>query len=104
MKKSFVLLLVSILALAFFLPVGTVSVVQGVEETVKMPYTHRHNLMNIHIGMRTKPHTDKTSRFFVIIHANDRSQLNERISEVRSLLDGIKVECDDGTLAGPIWE
>ncbi len=88
--------------MAFYLPVGTVSSIDGIDAVIDLPYTYRNNLKNIKLGMETKPYTDKTSRFFVIVNADTREQLNERIEYIRSILDNIKVETDNG-IKTPIW-
>lgn len=90
--------------LAFYLPVGQVLTVHGVAETQQLPFTYRNNLDSIFIGMQTRPHTDKTSRFFTIVSAENREQLNTRVDLIRSYLNGITVKCADGSVCTPIWE
>jgi biotin carboxylase len=90
--------------LAFFLPVGEVISTDGIEDVIRLPYTHRHNLDTITIGMKTRPYTDKTSRFFIIVSADTRKELNDRISRIREQLNAIKVKCNDGNIKTPIWQ
>lgn len=89
--------------MSFYLPVGEVEKVDGIDQVLQLPYVHRHNLDGIQIGMKTKPYTDKTSRYFIIIEAEDRKELAERMTGIREKLNGIEVV----TLSGkktPIWE
>ncbi len=88
---------------AFYLPVGEVIDTSGIEQALSLSYTHRHNLNNIKIGLKTRPYTDKTSRYFIIVDADNREMLDERIKEIRNILDGIKVMTDAGVKT-PIWE
>lgn len=87
--------------IAFYLPVGEVISVEGVGEVQKMPFTHRNNLDEIYVGMRTKPYTDKTSRYFVIVSAINHQELSDRVGLIREKLK-IKVITHDG-VQGPIW-
>ena len=86
--------------IAFFLPVGEVVSLEGVEEVKNMPFTHRNNLDSLYIGLKTKPYTDKTARNFIIVSAESYKQLEEHIKIVRDTLR-IKVKTNNG-LEGPI--
>lgn len=88
--------------ISFFLPQGTVTKVQGVEAVTQLPYTYHNNFSTLLPGMQVKPMTDKTSRFFVIVAADDHIQLMERLETIRSLLQ-VDVATADGT-QGIIWQ
>lgn len=88
--------------MSFYLPVGEVEKTDGVCEVLKLPYVHRHNLNSIKVGLKTKPYTDKTSRYFVVIEAEDREVLTERMAVIREKLDGIEVITPLGKKT-PIW-
>ena len=90
--------------LAFFLPVGTVISIEGVSDVVRQPYVYHNNLKEIFVGMQTKEPRDKTTRFFLIIEGDSRTQLNGRISEIKQHLNKILVRCSDNKCYPPVWE
>lgn len=90
--------------LAFYLPVGTVVSTDGIKAAEELEFTHRNNLSNIKIGMKTKLYTDKTSRFFVTLSASDREELDDRVEVVKGLLNQIEVSTVSGERKGPIWD
>ena len=90
--------------LAFYLPVGTVVSADGIKAVQELDYTHRNNLDNINWGMQTKVYTDKTSRYFITVSANDRGELDNRIETIKGILDRIKVTTASGETRGPIWD
>ena len=89
--------------LAMFLPVGVVECIEGIENVTVLPYVHHHNLADIQIGLCTKEPKDKTARFFLIVEAQDRNKLEQRVIEIKQILNGILVRCEDGSLQHPIW-
>ncbi|MBQ3393363.1 MAG: ATP-grasp domain-containing protein [Lachnospiraceae bacterium] len=89
--------------MAFYIPVGEVVRVSGVEEVQSLPYVHRNQLEKLRAGIRNEEgHTDKTSRIALIVSAPDRDTLNERMAHIRSVLQA-DVKTPDGT-ASLIWE
>ena len=88
---------------AFYLPVGEIVSADCIKEVLDLPYTHRHNFAAIKPGVKTKPYTDKTARFFIIIDAENRKQLDERTEHIRNILNGINVKTING-IKTPIWE
>jgi len=89
--------------LAMFLPVGVVECIEGIANVIALPYVHHHNLDAIQIDMHTKEPKDKTARFFLIVEAQDRNELEQRVIEIKQILNGILVRCEDGSLQHPIW-
>lgn len=89
--------------IAFYLPVGEIISIDGISQVKNMPYTHSNNLNNLYTGMKTKPYTDKTSRYFIIISAPTHEKLKQNINKVRAELK-IKVKSDDGIVRTPIWK
>lgn len=87
---------------SFFLPEGQVNCVEGVQDVVMLPYTYHNNLECLKVGMCIEPMKDKTSRFFVILEAENHEQLNERIAEIKKLIS-VTVKTKDG-LKEIIWE
>lgn len=89
--------------MAFFIPVGTVTKVSGVEEVQSLPYVHHNQLDKLHEGLTIKDaNTDKTSRLALIVSADSRAQLDERMKHIQSLL---RVEVVTGNgVQGLIWE
>lgn len=88
--------------IAFFLPVGEVVSLDGINKVKQLPYVHRHNLEIITLGKKIMPHIDKTSRNFIIISGNNHEQLSMRIKKIKELLQ-IRVKTENG-LKGPIWD
>ena len=73
------------------------------DKAISLPFTHRNNLEDIKEGLETKPFTDKTSRFSIIISGKDRNELNQHIEIVKNILNCIKTETTSGTIETPIW-
>lgn len=87
--------------IAFFLPEGVINEVKGVREIQSLPYVHHNNLDALYIGKHIGKNIDKTSRYFLIMEASDRSELEERIELVHELL---QVNVDNGSKTkGIIW-
>lgn len=86
---------------SFFLPEGKVQSVKGISEVVTLPYTYHNNLETLVEGMEIKPMRDKTSRFFVIVEANDHQELMKRIDIIKKLMM-VEVETTEG-IKGIIW-
>lgn len=86
---------------AFYLPVGEVVSVEGKDEVEALPYVDKSKLANIELGQFTKAAADKNQRCAVILHANSREQMMERIETIKNMLK-IKVKTDQG-IEGPIW-
>lgn len=69
-----------------FLPVGVVECIEGIANVIALPYVHHHNLDAIQIDMHTKEPKDKTARFFLIVEAQDRNELEQRVIEIKQIL------------------
>lgn len=87
---------------AFFLPEGTVTSVEGLEEAKALPYLYAHSLDDITLGKKTGPFSDKTHRYVNVMKADTREELWRRIDKFRSDLK-LVVETKDGP-QGPIWQ
>jgi carbamoyl-phosphate synthase large subunit len=89
--------------MAFYIPVGKVTKVSGVEEVKALPYVHRNQLDKLKVGLENhEGATDKTSRLAMIVSASTRDELNQRMKHIQALLD-VEVETKEGT-RGLIWE
>ena len=88
--------------ISFFLPEGEIINATGIDEVIGLPYTYRNNLDSLVIGKTIKKNTDKTSRFFVIIEANDHEQLLSRCGEIQRMLQ-VDVKNPQGLVQGIIW-
>lgn len=89
--------------MAFYVPVGTVTAIEGLETVKSLPYIHRNQLDKLKIGMvNNEGAVDKTSRFAMIVSADSRRQLEERMAYIRSVLN-VKVRTTKGE-AGLIWQ
>lgn len=89
--------------ISFFLQQGVVADVKGVEDVIKLPYTHHNNFETLTVGKKIKTNADKTGRFFVIIEATNHDQLMARRDYIKQLLQ-IKVNNDKEMIDGIIWE
>lgn len=87
---------------SFFLPEGTVTSVEGIEEAKALPYLHAHSLDDITLGKKTAPFSDKTHRYVNVMMADTREELYRRIENFKNILK-IVVETDEGP-RGPVWE
>lgn len=88
--------------MAFYIPVGTVTAIEGLEEVKQLPYVHRNQLNNLYVGKTTSAaHTDKTSRLAIIVSGKDRAELNERMAHIQRTLQ-VRVETPEG-VKGLIW-
>ena len=90
--------------MAFYLPVGRVTRVEGVEEVCALPFVHRNQLGKLHAGMENREGaTDKTSRLAVIVSGPTRQALMDNMAAVRRTLQ-IEIQAPDGSIHTPIWE
>lgn len=89
--------------ISFFLQQGEIAEVNGVEEVIKLPYTHHNNFETLTIGKKIKANTDKTGRFFVILEADNHDELMARREHIRELLT-VKIKNTEGIVDGIIWE
>lgn len=87
--------------MAFFIPVGTVKMVRGVEQVQALPWVHRNQLDELIPGRTVRANTDKTSRLAMIVSADSHSQLHRRMETLQSLLQA-EVETESG-IQGLIW-
>lgn len=87
---------------AFFLPEGLVKSVRGVEDVVSASFVHHNNLSALKEGMRTKKNTDKTSRFFMVLDADSKDEMDVRINDIKHKLQ-VVVETSENKEEGIIW-
>ena len=88
--------------IAFFLPEGVISEINGVSVVQSLPYVHHNNLDALYVGKRIGKNIDKTSRFFLIMSAADRSELEKRISTIH---DSLRVYVNIGKeIKGIVWD
>lgn len=86
----------------FYLPVGEVLNKDGCDEVEALDYVVKTTFDNISLHSHTKDITDKNQRHAVVLYADSREQILERIETIRSMIK-IKVQTDEG-IKGPIWE
>lgn len=86
----------------FYLPVGEVLTKEGTDEVEALDYVVKTTFDNISLHAHTKAITDKNQRHAVVLFADSREQILERIETIRSMIK-IKVQTEDG-IRGPIWE
>lgn len=88
--------------MAFFLPEGVVKMVRGVEDVVSLPYVHHNNLSALKEGMMSPKNTDKTSRFFMVLDAANREEMEARICDIKRKLQ-VVVVANEKNEEGIIW-
>lgn len=89
--------------MAFYIPVGKVLKVSGVDEVKALPYVHRNQLDKLYAGMENiTGAVDKTSRLAMIVSADSREQLAQRMAQIQSALH-VEVETETG-IKGLIWQ
>jgi len=87
---------------ACVLPAGEVVSVKGVEKIQSLPYIRGNNMGAIRAGMKTIPFTDKTSRYFAVLVADNHRQFIERVQQVRNALH-VTIKTETG-IQGALWE
>ena len=89
--------------IAFYLPKGKVLSVEGLREVLNLPYVHRNQIEKLYVGYENrKENTDKTSRYIIVISAQNREELKQRANKIKSMLK-IQVDTISG-IKGPIWQ
>lgn len=89
--------------LAFYIPVGTVTAVEGLDEVKKLPYVHRNQLGKLKVGITNEEGAvDKTSRLAMIVSGDTREQLWEHMNHIKNTLK-VTVSTKTGE-TGLIWE
>ena len=88
--------------MAFYLPEGEVVSINGVSEVKALPYVHRNLLDQIRIGMTVAKSCDKTSRYSIVVSAENRGELFERMDKIRAMLK-IQTKTING-MELPIWK
>ena len=86
---------------SFYLPAGVVRSCEIGNDLLNSPFVLNHNLDAIKIGEITRGCLNKTTRYTVVIEADNRLQLEERLSSVEKHIR-IEVETRNG-LKGIIW-
>ncbi len=86
----------------FYLPAGEVVDISSMKEVESLPFIRKHSLDDIYMGLKTGSFSDKTARNVIILEANSREELNQRVDLIRQKLQ-IKVRTRTG-IEGPIWE
>lgn len=89
--------------IAFFLPEGVIQSVTGIDDVMDQQYVHHNNLEHLIVGKRIKMNTDKTSRFFLVLEANNTKEMDARIKWIKETLK-VVVSTDKHRQDGIIWE
>ena len=87
--------------LCFYLPVGEVVSLEGVDEVRSMPFVYKEHLSNIKLGMKTRQFSDKTARYVTVVFADTHEELLHDIDVIRDTLR-VKIKTENG-IEGPIW-
>ena len=88
--------------ICFYLPKGTVTSVEGIENLKELSYVQKCDV-DISIGQETLEMTYKGQRLGpIIVNAESREQLEKYIEEILSILK-IEVKALDGCIQGICW-
>lgn len=88
---------------SFYLPMGEVVSLDGIDKVRDMTFVYKHALDRIYIGMKTEAISDKTARFVNVITGETKEDRNANIERFRNALD-IRVKTSTGEIKGPIWK
>lgn len=87
----------------FYLPEGQVKYVSGINEVQDMKFVKMAELGGLMVGVQTTQLAHKGQRLGpILIDADNRKQLEKRISSIQEMLR-IEVEGYDGSIKGIIW-
>ena len=86
----------------FYLPAGEVVSLDGVKEVMEAPFVARSTLGKISAGMVTGEIADKNQRHAVVLSAETREGMMERIDWIRNTIR-VKVKTEKG-IEGPLWD
>lgn len=87
--------------MAFFLPEGVITSVEGIGEVQALPYVFHNQLDKLKVGKAGAKASDKTSRYAMIVRGRDHQELFEHMKTIQSILK-VSVE-KDGVTRGIIW-
>jgi len=88
--------------MAMFIPQGRIVSLSGVETVRSLPYVHRNQLDKLVVGLENRSgNSDKTSRLALIVSAESRVQLTNRMDYIRNTLQA-EVLTESG-IQGLIW-
>lgn len=87
--------------IAFFLPEGVITKIDGVDNVKSLSYIHHNNLDTLYVGKIIGRNIDKTSRYFIILEASSREELNNQINNIHDLLS-VEIDSADGK-KGIVW-
>ncbi len=87
----------------FYMPFGEIVSMEGADEVEALDYVVKTNLGNFKVGQHTLSATDKNQRVAIVLFADSRPQIMERIEHIKELIN-VKVKGDDGVIRGAIWE
>lgn len=89
--------------MAFYIPVGEVIEVTGVDEIKSLPYVHHHQLDKLFVGMKNSEKcVDKTSRLAIIVSGKNDEELSENMDYIKNKLV-VKVK-NKQEIKGLIWD
>lgn len=85
---------------SFYLPVGKIVSMEGLDDALAMPFVTK-SLIHARLGITTTAYSDKRLRNVIFLKADTREELNGYIDTIRQTVK-IKVQTSSGLL-GPIW-
>lgn len=89
--------------MAFYVPEGVITEIQGLEEVKNLDFVHRNQLDELYVGKKiTSGHSDKTTRIAVTVSGETRDEVLSRMDYIRSILK-VTSKGPDGN-RGLIWE
>lgn len=85
----------------FYLPVGVVHTCDIDADLLNFSWVVNHNLNSIKVGALTRGCLNKTTRYTIVLEADNQTQLRERLSMIERRIK-IEVKTNEG-LKGAIW-
>lgn len=85
---------------SFYLPVGEIIGIDGLEEALSLPFVTK-SLIRVKEGMKTEAYKDKGLRSVIFLKASTREDLLNNIETIRNTVK-ISVKTENG-IEGPIW-
>lgn len=87
---------------AFYLPEGEVISTEGLEDIEALDYVVKTKMNGVHVGQMLGAMSDKNQRHAVVLFADSREELLERIEHIKEITK-FRVKTATG-IEGPIWD
>lgn len=72
--------------LAFYLPEGIITEIVGIDIIKQLSYIYHNNLDTLYVGKKNGNISDKTTRYFIVLEAQNQKELDYRINYIKQNL------------------